>query len=226
LALSPAEAKMLSIDVSRATPPGDIARALALAAYWRSLDSCAQTPFAKEARKQNAMQGFAGQLGSAFSGLTSGGKEDDITVAAAWVVSETDARFEHAYELRYGGVAPHQAFQAKTGSECLFPGFIGAKEWRKTEVFLEQVTSQVDTLPRGVTPRKQQDTTITGGKKLRRLTGSIMDLVCAVATPKEVVSVIAHFPVWIRATVLHGLRVVFPPSRVLPAQHKIAGGTS
>ncbi|CBZ49633.1 protein phosphatase 2C-like domain-containing protein, related [Neospora caninum Liverpool] len=71
----------------------------ALSTYWRSLDSSAQAPFAKEARKQTALEGRAGQRGSLFSSFTSGGKEDDITVAAAWVVAEADANLDSEYEL-------------------------------------------------------------------------------------------------------------------------------
>ncbi|CDJ69503.1 hypothetical protein, conserved [Eimeria necatrix] len=99
LAVSPHEAQTLLGDASLATPPEDVARALALAAYWRSLDRDAQTPFSKEARRCCNKQSLPVQTpdGSTgahqaspahamfLAGLLSGGKEDDITVAAAWV---------------------------------------------------------------------------------------------------------------------------------------------
>eukprot|EP00928_Gymnodinium_smaydae_P069051 TRINITY_DN5241_c0_g1_i4.p1 TRINITY_DN5241_c0_g1~~TRINITY_DN5241_c0_g1_i4.p1 ORF type:complete len:456 (-),score=72.00 TRINITY_DN5241_c0_g1_i4:187-1554(-) len=58
---------------SFSTPPEAIAEALANAAYERSIDSRAKTPFMLEAQKQ----------GKVFYG----GKQDDITVVAAWVVA-------------------------------------------------------------------------------------------------------------------------------------------
>lgn len=101
LAVSPWEALTLFGDASLATPPEDVARALALAAYWRSLDKEAQTPFSKEARRccntqmmslhhQSSPEGNGVDAASPahamfLAGLLNGGKEDDITVAAAWV---------------------------------------------------------------------------------------------------------------------------------------------
>lgn len=101
LAMTPLEAETLFGDVSLATPPEDVARALALAAYWRSLDKEVQTPFSKEARRCCNKQMLPVHTGDMpadasggeptpahamfLAGLLSGGKEDDITVAAAWV---------------------------------------------------------------------------------------------------------------------------------------------
>ncbi|OEH77368.1 protein phosphatase ptc7-like related protein [Cyclospora cayetanensis] len=96
LSVSPHEAQTLLGDASLATPPEDIARALALAAYWRSLDKDAQTPFSKEARRCCNKQTLSVETSEGspeassahamfLAGLLSGGKEDDITVAAAWV---------------------------------------------------------------------------------------------------------------------------------------------
>eukprot|EP01071_Lankesteria_metandrocarpae_P008983 Lankesteria_metandrocarpae@DN5101_c0_g1_i2.p1 len=56
-----------------ATPPAALARALAEAAFYRSIDCSCKTPFSVQARRAK--------------GFTSpGGKTDDITVVAAWVV--------------------------------------------------------------------------------------------------------------------------------------------
>ncbi|EZG70844.1 putative protein phosphatase 2C [Gregarina niphandrodes] len=60
-------------DKTIATPPGHVARGIAEAAFYRSIDSRAKSPFAKAARAAGA---------SAV-----GGKQDDITVVACWVVS-------------------------------------------------------------------------------------------------------------------------------------------
>lgn len=57
-----------------ATSPEHVARSLALAAYERSTDPSARVPFAENARKQ----------GYFFSG----GKQDDITVVAAWIMED------------------------------------------------------------------------------------------------------------------------------------------
>eukprot|EP00914_Ancora_sagittata_P002371 GHVO01005250.1.p1 GENE.GHVO01005250.1~~GHVO01005250.1.p1 ORF type:complete len:370 (-),score=51.97 GHVO01005250.1:126-1235(-) len=56
----------------------DITKALALAAYWRTLDDEAETPFSKACNKesQNAVP------------VIMGGKSDDISVICGWVVAE------------------------------------------------------------------------------------------------------------------------------------------
>lgn len=59
-----------------ATAPQDVARGIAEAAYYRSIDGRARTPFAKAARAAGAS--------------ATGGKQDDITVVACWVVSAED----------------------------------------------------------------------------------------------------------------------------------------
>lgn len=58
-----------------ATAPETLARALTLAAQQRSLDPRARVPFAENCRK----------YGYQFEG----GKQDDITVVAAWVMPQT-----------------------------------------------------------------------------------------------------------------------------------------
>lgn len=72
-ALSPAFADLLSLP-DQCTPPEIIARALALAAQERSMDPTAKVPFVEYSRRHG------------FDCL--GGKQDDITVVAAWVVAE------------------------------------------------------------------------------------------------------------------------------------------
>ncbi|CEM25904.1 unnamed protein product [Vitrella brassicaformis CCMP3155] len=71
LATSPWEARLFYHNEALSTHPDNIARALAKAAFFRSLDSRARTPFARGAAR----------AGEAFQG----GKPDDITVLAAWV---------------------------------------------------------------------------------------------------------------------------------------------
>ncbi|CAE7326129.1 unnamed protein product [Symbiodinium sp. CCMP2592] len=72
-ALSPANADMLGV-LDRCTPPATIAKALALAALERSIDETATVPFTATAKRHKVE--------------CRGGKEDDITVAAAWVVPD------------------------------------------------------------------------------------------------------------------------------------------
>lgn len=57
----------------RHTPPGAIARALVQAAFARSMDPQASTPFGRNARKEGHRD------------LSTGGKLDDISVVAAWI---------------------------------------------------------------------------------------------------------------------------------------------
>ncbi|CAE7774121.1 unnamed protein product [Symbiodinium sp. KB8] len=82
-ALPPAQADMLGLS-DRCTPPGIIAKSLALAAQERSVDPEAVVPFTATAKRYGAI------------GAEKGGKEDDITAAAAWVVK--DMRTETATE--------------------------------------------------------------------------------------------------------------------------------
>ncbi|KAF8819981.1 serine/threonine specific protein phosphatase [Cardiosporidium cionae] len=81
LAISPREAKLLCHDIGWATPPKDIARSLALASYWKSLNPQANTPFAKYSKKFSQHRGLIDSFG---------GKEDDISVAVAWVALRED----------------------------------------------------------------------------------------------------------------------------------------
>eukprot|EP00921_Rhytidocystis_pertsovi_P006723 GHVQ01011420.1.p1 GENE.GHVQ01011420.1~~GHVQ01011420.1.p1 ORF type:complete len:929 (+),score=128.65 GHVQ01011420.1:107-2893(+) len=74
LCVSPWEAQQLFGDPTLCTSPQDIAQVLSVLAYWRSIDFTAKTPFEREAKK------VAGPTGMR------GGKPDDITVVAAWVV--------------------------------------------------------------------------------------------------------------------------------------------
>eukprot|EP00923_Selenidium_pygospionis_P047804 GHVN01082454.1.p1 GENE.GHVN01082454.1~~GHVN01082454.1.p1 ORF type:complete len:1071 (+),score=247.75 GHVN01082454.1:215-3427(+) len=67
---------LLDPKVGYATPPRHVARAIAEAAFFRSVDSRAKTPFSKGARKNGT--------------LVSGGKMDDITVTASWVIAADD----------------------------------------------------------------------------------------------------------------------------------------
>eukprot|EP00914_Ancora_sagittata_P002367 GHVO01005241.1.p1 GENE.GHVO01005241.1~~GHVO01005241.1.p1 ORF type:complete len:444 (-),score=56.11 GHVO01005241.1:126-1457(-) len=78
LAVSPYESKVLRGHDKHATCPRDITKALALAAYWRTLDDEAETPFSKACNKesQNAVP------------VIMGGKSDDISVICGWVVAE------------------------------------------------------------------------------------------------------------------------------------------
>mmetsp|Transcript_19288 Transcript_19288/g.28813 ORF Transcript_19288/g.28813 Transcript_19288/m.28813 type:complete len:182 (-) Transcript_19288:268-813(-) len=71
--ISPAFSELVGLH-EHSTPPEVIARALAIAALARSLDPKAKVPFSLYSRQH----GFD----------LSGGKEDDITVLAAWVVPD------------------------------------------------------------------------------------------------------------------------------------------
>jgi len=71
--LSPAFGELLGLS-NRSTPPDTVARALAFAAKERSLDPSARVPFGEYSRRH----GYE----------CSGGKQDDITVVAAWVLSK------------------------------------------------------------------------------------------------------------------------------------------
>eukprot|EP00930_Biecheleria_cincta_P050834 TRINITY_DN35_c0_g1_i1.p1 TRINITY_DN35_c0_g1~~TRINITY_DN35_c0_g1_i1.p1 ORF type:complete len:1420 (-),score=339.92 TRINITY_DN35_c0_g1_i1:146-3802(-) len=70
-ALSPAFGDLVGL-LDLCTPPENIAKALALAAHERSLDPTAKVPFVEYSKRHG------------FECL--GGKQDDITVVAAWVV--------------------------------------------------------------------------------------------------------------------------------------------
>jgi len=72
-ALPPAFGELVGL-AEHATPPENVARALALAAQERSLDPVAKVPF-NEYSKRHGYQ-------------CTGGKQDDITVVAAWVMPE------------------------------------------------------------------------------------------------------------------------------------------
>lgn len=72
-ALSPAVADLLGLP-GHATPPENVAKALADAAHLRSQDERASVPFTD----------YSWRFGYDFPG----GKEDDITVVAAWVVPD------------------------------------------------------------------------------------------------------------------------------------------
>uniref|UniRef100_A0A7S1B087 Protein phosphatase n=1 Tax=Noctiluca scintillans TaxID=2966 RepID=A0A7S1B087_NOCSC len=67
--LSPAFAELLGVS-SQATPPERVAQALVVAAHERSVDPTAKTPWS----------------GGCQNGKATGGKQDDITVVAAWVM--------------------------------------------------------------------------------------------------------------------------------------------
>lgn len=73
-ALSPYAVHVLGLPPQAATSPSVIARAVGSAAYARSQDEKARTPFAEEARKAGWPLAWS-----------IGGKEDDITCIAAWV---------------------------------------------------------------------------------------------------------------------------------------------
>jgi len=75
LTMSPFEAALLK-NPSLVTSAESVARAIAHAAFHRSKDLKAKSPFAKNAR----------QSGTHYQG----GKMDDITVVACWVVSDTN----------------------------------------------------------------------------------------------------------------------------------------
>jgi len=72
-ALSPAFGDLVGL-LDRCTPPENVARALAMAAHERSLDPTAKVPFVEYSKRHG------------FECL--GGKQDDITVVAAWVVPD------------------------------------------------------------------------------------------------------------------------------------------
>jgi protein phosphatase PTC7 len=72
-AVSPALAELAGLP-EHPTPPEKVAAAIALAAKVRSMDTTARVPFNVYSRRH----GFD----------RAGGKEDDITVVAAWVVPE------------------------------------------------------------------------------------------------------------------------------------------
>ncbi len=72
-ALSPSFGELVGL-ADHATPPDRLARSLALAAQQRSLDPTAKVPFCEYSRQH----GYP----------CTGGKEDDITIVAAWVMPE------------------------------------------------------------------------------------------------------------------------------------------
>jgi len=74
-ALSPYAVHVLGLPPMAATPPEGLARALADAAYSKSVSDTARTPFSDEARKAGWPAAWC-----------KGGKEDDITIVAAWVM--------------------------------------------------------------------------------------------------------------------------------------------
>ena len=67
------------------TPPASIAKDLALAAQERSMDREAIVPFTETAKR--------------YGRECHGGKEDDITVAAAWVVADQSGLAGNVYRL-------------------------------------------------------------------------------------------------------------------------------
>ncbi|KAH8739772.1 hypothetical protein FG386_001479 [Cryptosporidium ryanae] len=78
-AISPYEAIRLLKDITLFTSSYNISKALTNAAYIKSLDSKAKTPFNRQSVMNNEPWQFS-----------FGGKLDDITVVVAWVVSEND----------------------------------------------------------------------------------------------------------------------------------------
>ncbi|KAJ1614122.1 Ptc7p phosphatase [Cryptosporidium canis] len=78
-AISPYESIRLLNDPKLYSSPHSISKALANAAYSKSLDPKAKTPFNKHCNMNSEMWQFS-----------TGGKLDDITVVVAWVVSERD----------------------------------------------------------------------------------------------------------------------------------------
>jgi len=77
-ALSPYAAHVLGLSAEAATQPDMVAKAIGSAAYVRSGNEKARTPFAEEARKAGWPLAWC-----------VGGKEDDITCLAAWVAHGT-----------------------------------------------------------------------------------------------------------------------------------------
>lgn len=78
-AISPYEAIRLLKDPKLYSSPHNISKALANAAYIKSLDPKAKTPFNRHCSVSDELWQFS-----------TGGKLDDITVVVAWVVSERD----------------------------------------------------------------------------------------------------------------------------------------
>ncbi|KAH8581961.1 Ptc7p phosphatase (PP2C family) [Cryptosporidium sp. chipmunk genotype I] len=78
-AISPYEAIRLLKDPKLYSSPHNISKALANAAYIKSLDPKAKTPFNRHCSVSDELWQFS-----------TGGKLDDITVVVAWVVSEKD----------------------------------------------------------------------------------------------------------------------------------------
>lgn len=78
VALSPRESYWLTDSPFASTAPRDIAKGLCLAAYWKSMQSSIETPFTLSVRD------------TSNAGFYNGGKPDDITVVAAWVVPASD----------------------------------------------------------------------------------------------------------------------------------------
>lgn len=78
-ALSPYAAHVLGFPKEAATPADLLAQALGSAAYVRSKDAAAKTPFADEARKAGWPTAWC-----------RGGKQDDITCVSAWVTHISD----------------------------------------------------------------------------------------------------------------------------------------
>lgn len=78
-AISPYESVQLLKNPDLYSSPHNISKALANAAYIKSLDPKAKTPFSKHCGVNSELWQFS-----------TGGKLDDITVVVAWVVSESD----------------------------------------------------------------------------------------------------------------------------------------
>eukprot|EP00435_Cladocopium_sp_Y103_P075101 s109_g54.t1 len=93
-ALSPASADLLDL-LDHCTPPDKIAKTLAQAAYKRSVSLNATVPFTKEYNKE-------------WGTNCVGGKQDDITVLAAWVVAD---------ESQPNGLTPHPEQYAEKAEE-------------------------------------------------------------------------------------------------------------
>ncbi|EEA05529.1 uncharacterized protein CMU_025350 [Cryptosporidium muris RN66] len=83
---SPYESKILYGEIGNTTTPMAIAKAIALSAYYKSLDPRSKTPFANQAKKHLGVSSNDPNTNSAYLG----GKEDDITVLVAWVVNQKD----------------------------------------------------------------------------------------------------------------------------------------
>lgn len=86
IALSPLESLWLTGSVFMSTAPRDVAKGLALSAYWKSIQLTCETPFTQSVRD--------------IGGINSGGKPDDITVCI-YIYCDYNYNYDYNYDDNY-----------------------------------------------------------------------------------------------------------------------------